>query len=37
MQISEINYLRAENCDRYRVILRFFFGEYGNINYWLFM
>ncbi len=34
--INEINYLRAENVERYRVIIRYFFNEYENINYWLF-
>lgn len=33
--ISEVNYLRAENVARYRVIIRYFFKEHENINYWL--
>lgn len=34
--ISEVKYLNAENYERYRVIVRFFFKEYENIKYWLF-
>lgn len=34
--ISEVNYLRAENADRYRVIIRYFFYEYEKMRYWLF-
>lgn len=34
--ISEVNYLRAENAERYRVIIRYFFYEYEKIRYWLF-
>lgn len=33
--ITEVNYLRAENVDRYRLIMRFFFLEYEKIHYWL--
>ncbi|MEG0507181.1 MAG: TIGR02677 family protein [Longicatena sp.] len=34
--ISEVNYLRAENVERYRVIIRYFFREHENINYWMY-
>lgn len=34
--ITEVNYLRAENVERYRVIVRFFFEQYEKINYWLY-
>lgn len=34
--VSEVNYLRAENVERYRVIIRYFFSEYENIHYWLY-
>lgn len=34
--ITEVNYLRAENVDRYRLIIRFFFEQYEKINYWLY-
>lgn len=34
--ITEVNYLRAENVDRYRIIIRFFFEQYEKINYWLY-
>ena len=34
--VSEVKYLQAENADRYRVIIRHFFNEYENIQYWLF-
>ncbi len=34
--ITEINYLRAENVARYRLIMRYFFYEYEKIHYWLF-
>lgn len=33
--IYEVNYLRAENVDRYRLIIRFFLLEYEKIHYWL--
>ncbi|MBS5111336.1 MAG: TIGR02677 family protein [Coprobacillus cateniformis] len=33
--ILEVNYLRAENVTRYRVIIRYFLLEYEKINYWL--
>lgn len=31
--IKEVNYLRAENVERYRTIIRFFFLEYEKIHY----
>lgn len=33
--ITEVNYLRAENVERYRVIIRYFYQKHENINYWL--
>jgi len=33
--ISEVNYLRAENVARYRLIIRYFLIEYEKIHYWL--
>lgn len=33
--ILEVNYLRAENVARYRMIIRYFFLEYEKIHYWL--
>lgn len=33
--IREVNYLRADNADRYRIIIRYFFLEYEKINLWL--
>lgn len=33
--ITEVNYLRAENVARYRLIIRYFFIEYEKIHYWL--
>lgn len=33
--IKEVNYLRAENAQRYRVIIRYFFLEYEKIHYWM--
>lgn len=33
--ITEVNYLRAENVARYRLIIRYFFLEYEKIHYWL--
>lgn len=33
--ITEVNYLRAENVARYRLIIRYFFLEYEKIRYWL--
>lgn len=33
--ITEVNYLRAENVARYRLIVRYFFLEYEKIHYWL--
>lgn len=32
--IYEVNYLRAENVDRYRLIIRYFFLEYEKMHYW---
>ena len=34
--ITETKYLTAENCRRYRPILRYFFLEYEKIRYWLY-
>lgn len=34
--ITEVNYLRAENVERYRVIIRYFYHEHENIHYWLY-
>lgn len=34
--ISEVNYLRADNVDRYRVMIRYFYEEYEKIHYWLY-
>lgn len=34
--ISEVSYLRAENVERYRVIIRYFYEEYEKIHYWIF-
>lgn len=34
--ITEVSYLRAENVERYRVIIRYFYEEYEKINYWLY-
>lgn len=34
--ITEVNYLRAENADRYRAIMRFFYHEHERIRYWLY-
>lgn len=31
--ITEVNYLRAENVDRYRVIIRYFYEQYEKIQY----
>ena len=33
--VYEVNYLRAENVARYRLIIRYFFTEYEKIHYWL--
>ena len=33
--IKEVRYLQAENVDRYRLIMRYFFLEYEKIHYWL--
>lgn len=34
--ISEVSYLRAENVERYRVMIRYFYEEYEKIHYWLY-
>lgn len=34
--ITEVSYLRAENVERYRVIIRYFYEEYEKIHYWIF-
>ena len=34
--IVEVKYLTAENCYRYRPILRFFYQQYEKINYWMY-
>ena len=34
--IKEVNYLRADNVDRYRLIIRYFFLEYEKIHYSLY-
>ena len=34
--IHEVRYLVAENVERYRVIVRYFFEEYESIKYWLY-
>lgn len=34
--ITETKYLTAENCWRYRPILRYFFVQYEKIKYWLY-
>ena len=36
MPINEVNYLRSENVERYRVIVRYFYQEYQHINYYLY-
>ena len=33
--ITEVSYLRADNADRYRVIIRYFYEEYEKIKYML--
>ena len=33
--IKEVNYLRADNVERYRLIIRYFFLEYEKIHYWI--
>lgn len=30
--ITEVNYLRAENVDRYRVIIRYFYEQYEKFS-----
>lgn len=34
--ITEVNYLRADNVDRYRVIIRYFYEEHEKIHNWLY-
>jgi uncharacterized protein (TIGR02677 family) len=34
--VNETKYLSAENCYRYRPILRYFFDQYEKINYWMY-
>lgn len=34
--VTETKYLSAENCGRYRPILRFFYLEHEKIRYWLY-
>lgn len=34
--VNETKYLSAENCYRYRPILRHFFDQYEKINYWMY-
>jgi len=34
--ITEVSYLRADNADRYRIIIRYFYEEYEKIHYWLY-
>lgn len=34
--ITEVSYLRAENVERYRVIIRYFYEEYEKIRYMLY-
>lgn len=31
--INEVRYLHAENVERYRTIIRYFYNEYENVNY----
>ena len=33
--ITEVSYLRADNAERYRVIVRYFYEEYEKIKYML--
>lgn len=33
--LLEVNYLRAENVERYRVIIRYFYEEHEKIHYWM--
>lgn len=35
-QITETKYLNAENCWRYRAILRYFYIQYEKIKYWMY-
>lgn len=35
-QIPETKYLTAENCWRYRAILRYFYNQYEAIRYWMY-
>ena len=34
--IPETKYLTADNCRRYRPILRYFYMQYGKIKYWMY-
>lgn len=34
--ITETTYLNVSNTERYRVIIRFFFRQYENLQYWLY-
>lgn len=34
--IKETSYLNTENSYRYRCIIRYFYEQYGKINYWLY-
>lgn len=34
--ISETSYLNTGNTERYRVIIRYFFEQYENLQYWLY-
>ncbi len=34
--ITEVKYLSAENCGRYRAILRYFYLQYEKIRYWMY-
>lgn len=34
--ITEVNYLRAENAERYRTIMRFFYHAHEHIRYWMY-
>ena len=34
--LTEVKYLTAENCSRYRTILRYFYLQYEKIKYWMY-
>lgn len=34
--ITEVNYLRVENVERYRTIIRYCYERYEKINYWVY-